>query len=161
MSGHHVGQGYDIVGQLAAAMMQPGSVPGPGLAYGGAPSVVDQPITKMRELSLGFGPTSVDAGAEALIVSQPQVVFRGERLIVSPQSDGSFPWSILDVKVGNKSQFVSSNAVPAAVYGPTAVGSRMSMDTAQISQQVSISVENTDGSNAHSFSAAILGTAAA
>lgn len=113
--------------------------------------------TKAREFPLGFeSPTTVLAGATATITSRPQIPFRGERLIVPSDIAGSF--SILDLRVGKNSQFTSSGAVPARTFQENAVGIRLQLDTAQISQDVTLSVQNVGGAP-QTFRAALIGSA--
>jgi hypothetical protein len=147
---------------VALAMTPPAPVTpafsgGPGVAYGSNPQVVDRPLMDIRQFPLGFISTGFPASAEASVVSRPQVVFRGERLIVPSNVSPSF--AILDVKVGNRSQLVNSTALPAQMFIETAVGIRLSMDTAAVAQDVALIVQNTSSSST-TFQAAIIGTAA-
>jgi hypothetical protein len=130
---------------------------GPGAAYGSQVQVVERPLTDIREFPLGFGPTSFPAGTEASVISRPQVVFRGERLVV-PSTVAPF-FSIIDIKVGNRSQLVNSVALPAQMFIETAVGIRLSFDTAAVAQDVALIVAN-GTATATTFQAAIIGTAA-
>jgi hypothetical protein len=130
---------------------------GPGAAYGSQVQVVERPLTDIREFPLGFGPTSFPAGTEASVISRPQVVFRGERLVV-PSTVAPF-FSIIDVKVGNRSQLVNSVALPAQMFIETAVGIRLSFDTAAVAQDVALIVAN-GTATATTFQAALIGTAA-
>ena len=130
---------------------------GPGAAYGGASQVVERPLTDIREFPLGFGPVLFPPGNEASVISRPQVVFRGERLVV-PSTVSPF-FSIIDIKVGNRSQLVNSVALPAQMFIETAVGIRLSFDTAAVAQDVALIVAN-GSAVATTFQAAIVGTAA-
>lgn len=113
--------------------------------------------TKAREFPLGFeSPTTVAAGATATITSRPQIPFRGERLIIPSDIAGSF--SILDLRVGKNSQFTSSGAVPGRTFQENSVGIRLQLDTAQISQDVTLSVQNVGGAP-QTFRAALIGSA--
>jgi hypothetical protein len=113
--------------------------------------------TKAREFPLGFESSiAVPAGNTATITSRPQVPFRGERLIVPSDIAGSFV--LLDLRVGKNSQFTSTGAVPARTFQENAVGIRLSLDTAQISQDISISVQNIGGAP-QTFRASIIGSA--
>lgn len=113
--------------------------------------------TKAREFPLGFeSPLAVPNGNTATITSRPQIPFRGERLIVPSDIAGSF--SILDLRVGKNSQFTSSGAVPARTFQENAVGIRLMLDTAQISQDVTLSVQNVGGAP-QVFRAALIGSA--
>lgn len=116
----------------------------------------EQP-TKAREFPLGFeSPTPVAAGGTLSITSRPQIPFRGERLVVPSDIAGSF--SILDLRVGKNSQFVSSGAVPARTFQENSVGIRLQLDTAQVSQDVTLNVQNIGGAD-QVFRAAIVGAA--
>ena len=68
--------------------------------------------TKSRRFPLGFASVgTVAATTSATIVSRPQVLFRGERLVVPSDIAGDF--TIDDVKVGKDSQFVAEGSIPA------------------------------------------------
>lgn len=113
--------------------------------------------TKAREFPLGFeSPTTIAPGATATITSRPQIPFRGERLIIPSDIAGSF--SVLDLRVGKNSQFTSSGAVPARTFQENAVGIRLHLDTAQISQDVTLSVQNIGGAP-QTFRASLIGSA--
>lgn len=145
-------------------------VPGiPGLDAKAAQAVMAQKIanaslltrtaapTKAREYPLGFlSDAQVAAGATVRITSRPQVVFRGERLIIPSDIAGQF--QVNDIIVGKTSQKVSTTPVPARVFDERGVGVRMTMDTAQISQDVVLDVTNIGGAPA-TFRAAIIGSA--
>jgi len=118
--------------------------------------VVPRQVTKAREYPLGFPTTAVGAGASATINAQPQVPFRGRRLIIPSDIAGAF--LINDLKVGKNSMFPTSNPVPARAFTELGVGTDLNLDTAQISQLVSLSVTNTSGA-ALNFNAALIGTA--
>ena len=149
------------VAQHLATSPPPADTPayhgGPGAAYGSRPRVVERPLTDIREFPLGFGPVPFPAGTEASVISRPQVVFRGERLII-PSNVAPF-FSVIDIKVGNRSQLVNSVALPAQMFIETAVGIRLSMDTAAVAQDVALIVSN-DTLVSTTFQAAIIGTAA-
>ena len=116
-----------------------------------------QAPTKAREYPLGFESVGlVAAGATANIIAQPQVVFRGERLIVPSDIAGQFV--ITDLRVGKDSQFASAGNIPARTFDEQGVGVRLRLDTAQISQQIVLSVLNTGGAGAQ-FRATLIGTA--
>jgi len=113
--------------------------------------------TKAREYPLGFlSDAQIGAGAQARIISRPQVVFRGERLIIPSDIAGQF--QVNDIIVGKTSQKVSTTPVPGRVFDERGVGVRMQMDTAQISQDVVLDITNIGGAAA-TFRAAIIGAA--
>lgn len=113
---------------------------------------------KSRIFPLGFqSDGTVAAGGSVTIVSRPQVLFRGERLVLASDIAGSF--TIDDVKVGKDSQFVAEGPIPGRVLQENAVGVGFQLDTAQISQDISIAITNISGAPA-TFRAALIGTAA-
>jgi hypothetical protein len=136
----------------------PSFVPGGGVAYGGRPVLVERPLRDIREYPLGFFQSGIGVCVGAVdVVSRPQIVFRGERLVVPTGTASLF--SLIDVKVGNRSQLANSTALPAQVFTETAVGVRLALDTAVVAQDIAITVENISSDNA-TFMAALIGTAA-
>lgn len=114
--------------------------------------------TAARTFPLGFVSNgAIAAGASVVIVSRPQVLFKGQRLVVPSDIAGDF--SIDDVKVGKNSQFVAEGAIPARVLQENAFGVSMELDTAQISQDITIAITNISGA-ARVFRAALIGRAA-
>lgn len=117
----------------------------------------EQP-THSRVFPLGFeSATTIAGGASATITSRPQVIFKGQRLVVPSDVAGTFVLD--DVKVGKDSQFVAEGSIPARVLQENAVDVAFELDTAQISQDISISVTNIGGAPA-TFRAALIGQAA-
>lgn len=114
--------------------------------------------TKSRVFPLGFeSATTILGGASASITSRPQVIFKGQRLVVPSDVAGQFVLD--DVKVGKDSQFVAEGSIPARVLQENAVDVAFELDTAQISQDITISVTNIGGAPA-TFRAALIGQAA-
>lgn len=111
---------------------------------------------KSRQYPLGFPTTSMATLTSTNVVAQTQVLFRGRRLIIA--SDIAAAFLINDFRIGKNSQFPSTGPVPARVFSETAVGVDLSLDTAQISQNISLNVTNTSGSTVI-FNAALLGDA--
>lgn len=91
------------------------------------------------------------------VVARPQIVFRGERLVI-PAGLARF-FNIVDIKVGNRSQLANSTAIPATTFVETAIGVRLALDTATVAQDVTLVVENLSRKT-RAFRAAIIGTAA-
>jgi len=134
--------------------------PGGGIAYGGAPAVVERPLRDMREFPLGFFQSGISMIMGAIdVISRPQIVFRGERLVVPSSIAADF--ALIDIKVGNRSQLANSTALPAQVFQENAVGVRLALDTAVVAQDIALIVENVSASgSAETFIAALIGTAA-
>jgi len=133
--------------------------PGGGVAYGGAPAVVERPLRDIREYPLGFFQSGIGTCTGAIdVVSRPQIVFRGERLVIPSNTVAPF-FSLIDVKVGNRSQLANSTALPAQTFAETAVGVRLALDTATVAQDIAVVVENISQDN-QTFMATLIGTAA-
>lgn len=114
--------------------------------------------TKSRVFPLGFeSATTIAPNTSATITSRPQVIFKGQRLVVPSDVSGTFVLD--DVKVGKDSQFVAEGSIPARVLQENAVDVAFELDTAQISQDISISTTNIGGAPA-TFRAALIGQAA-
>jgi hypothetical protein len=87
-------------------------------------------------------------------VSFPQIVFRPERLVIPSDIAGQF--LVNQIIVGKNPQQVSADPIPGRVFDERGVGVRLSMDTAQISQQITLNVTNIGGAPAV-FRAAMIG----
>lgn len=112
---------------------------------------------KKRRYPLGLTPVVVNAGATAQILAAPQNIFRAERLVVP--SDIAFDFGISDVKMGNQSQFVQNAEVPAAIFSEVAINTGVTFDTAEVGNQLSVTVRNKSAVNTE-FTAAFIGTIA-
>lgn len=123
--------------------------------YSGYPHVVNTPPTQVREFVIGFGPTVILANSTAIFQAQPQLIFRGSRLIVPSALANNF--SINDIRVGKDSQAVSANPIPAAAFSELAVGVNLGLDTATPGIIITISVSNTTAAQ-QTFAAALIGT---
>jgi len=133
--------------------------PGGGVAYGGAPAVVERPLRDIREYPLGFFQSGIGVCTGAIdVISRPQIVFRGERLVIPANTVAPF-FSLIDIKVGNRSQLANSTALPAQTFAETAVGVRLALDTATVAQDIAVVVENISHDN-QTFMATLIGTAA-
>jgi len=112
-------------------------------------------LSKRRRFPLGFQPTTVAAGATSSIPAAPQDMFRPERLVIP--SDTAFDFGIQDVKVGNTSQLVSGGEVPAAMFTEVSIDTHVHFKTAEIGNQISVSVRNKTTGDIE-FSAGVIGT---
>lgn len=123
--------------------------------YAGHPTLAHNPPTQVREFIIGFGPTSVAAATTAIFQAQPQLIFRGSRLIIPSTIANNFV--VNDIRVGKDSQAVSANPIPAAAFSELGVGVALGLDTATPGILITLSVANTTG-GAQTFSAALIGT---
>lgn len=97
--------------------------------------------TRGRELVLGFDSVAnVAAAAVAAVNSNPQQVFRPERITVPATIAPNF--LINSITIGTAIQFLNATGVHAEIFGTTAADVRLRMDTAQINSVVSFSVTN-------------------
>ena len=125
------------------------------LEVGGTPRAVDRGSpNKMRQMPLGFPTTTILAGITTNIIATTQVMFRGRRLTLP--ADIAACILINDIKIGKNSQLPSSGPIPGQVFSEDAVGVDLSLDTAQISQTVTLNVTNTSV-GAVLFNATLLG----
>jgi hypothetical protein len=107
----------------------------------GATAVVNDPPTRSRRLPVGFPSTVVaGTGGTATASVQPQILFRGERLVI-PRTI-AVGLLISDIKVGNRSQLAVANPLPAECYTEQAWGTDMHLDTADVSQFLSVLLLN-------------------
>lgn len=172
--GDYSSSGDDIVGALVGAAVQK-AVAKAARQQGGKPQLFKkvqqrppgqvmrrqfdyrtEDYSQWREFPIGFGPQLVAANAIATIVQQPQLPFRSERLIV-PSNIGT-AFDILDFRIGKNSQFVSAGAISAVSFSEVGVGVRLMGDTAQVSQQIVIQVQNKTAGPV-SFQATVIGKA--
>lgn len=147
--------GDDLIGATPARGAIARLAPVPG--YPGGQQLRTRPPSKGREYVMGLDTVAtVAAGATATITSRPQVVFRPDRLVVPASIASSF--LINDLRVGKNSQFVNATAVPAETFTQGAFGVRLKLDTAQVSQDIVMSVTNVSA-GAVRFTAALIGPA--
>lgn len=126
------------------------------LAERNASALIQRAPSKSREYPLGFPETEITAGSTANVVAFPQIPFRGERLVIPSDIAGLF--SIDDVKIGKNSQLVASGPLPARAFSEVSVGVGLHLDTAQVSQQITLVVRNTSGQTA-TFRGMLIGRA--
>lgn len=113
--------------------------------------------TKSREYVIGLESTAaILAGAAARVSTQPQVPFRVDRVVVPSDIAGSFV--ISDIKVGKNSQLAAEGNISCRTFQENAVGVSLKGDTAQVSQFVTLAVQNISG-GALTFRASIIGPA--
>lgn len=124
-----------------------------------AVAMVNRAATRRREYPIGFASDPLNlipSLGGTVIQANPQVSFRGERLVVP--SDISLFFDIEDIIVGKNSQLVSSGALPAATFSEVGVGVRLNLDTANIGNLISLRVRNI-GPDPLQFRATLIGTA--
>lgn len=147
-------RGDDLLGEEILGAAPRRLAPMPGVP--GGQLKVREP-NRAREYPLGFDSVATIAAAASLAVSsRPQVVFRPDRLVIPASIAPNF--TLTDIKIGKNSQLVGSSVLPAEVFSQTAVGVRLKLDTAQISQDIVLTVTNISG-GAVRFMACLIGPA--
>lgn len=127
------------------------------IAQRNAGAVVQRELDRRRRYPLGVVPTTITAGTQSQIPASPQNLFRPERLVIP--SDIAFDAGVVDIKVGNVSQFVQSAEVPGALFSEVAINTGVNFDTAEIGNQISATIRNKSGAS-FEFSAGFVGTIA-
>lgn len=146
-----VGYDDDDVGEIGAVRRRRGGARGM--------AVKGQALRKARRMCIGFGPSALAASSAATDVSTlPQVVFRPERLFIP--SDIAFDIVVVDVKIGNRSQLVAAGALPGAIFSEVSVDVFTHWDTAEVGNQIVLTVQNINTTLARTFRASMLGAAA-
>lgn len=122
-------------------------------------TVQEQAPRKARRQVLPMASTgTVAAGASVTITSRPQsIAFKPERVVIPSTIAALF--TVDDIKVGNKSQFVQSGSLPGEAFLPTLFDGQMEMDTVQTSQDFVMQITNISGA-AVQFRAAVYGKSA-
>lgn len=99
---------------------------------------------KKPEYILGFDRTAVPGEGIKVIAKKAQTIFQIERIIIP--SEVGVDFVVLDVKIGDKSQLLDPSQqgveIPAVVFSETALGVKLKMDTANIDDEISITVKN-------------------
>lgn len=122
-----------------------------------AAAVVPRTRDKRRRLPMGPDPVVVPTGDTVTIQLQPQQLFRTERLVI-PSEIAPF-FRIDDIKIGNRSQLVTTGSLPATAFSEVSIDCYVEFDSADIGNLISLTVTNTDDED-QTFLAMLLGTAA-
>lgn len=108
----------------------------------GGAATRELPRNSNYEQPLPIPPTAFLAGQALDIELRPQRLCRVERLVFDSLVAPFF--RILDLKVGQTTQFIASGAVPASIFSEVAVGMRLKGDTANLGNTVVLSLQNID-----------------
>jgi len=112
------------------------------------------PHQKSRRQSIGFVFDGIGPNETVDIVSRPQVLFRGTRLLI-PSVIGQTV-RVEDVKVGRTSQFAAIGAQPGVAFSELSTADNLQLDTATPGMDVTLRIKNTSGASID-FSATIFG----
>jgi len=114
-------------------------------------------ITKKRVWPIAFGPTNIPAGQSTVATANPQVYFRGQKLINTGDSSGVY---ITQITVGNQQQLpANTNPISVSSFAPNVLENAMKFDTCQPALTLSLTVANLDTAT-HLWSMTLFGVAA-
>lgn len=169
-AGRGAAAGADPMSTLAACSPGMHGLQGPGPGHEVAQAVIqalatkvvgdgtivrEQAPTRTRRWALGFNSLAVPAGATIAVTAFPQVVFRGERLVIPSTVAPNF--DVQAISVGKDPQFPAVGATPGLVYEQGAFGVDLGLDTAEPGVTITLSVTNVTAVAAD-FRAALIGT---
>jgi len=109
----------------------------PLIAYG------EQTCPQCKRLGLkpiSSAPTLIGPGEEFVFSTRPQDVFKPTQLIIAGENlEGLY---ILDIKIGNISQVSGNGSLPVPAFANKEISPPISIDCAQVSQDVSVRIKN-------------------
>lgn len=100
----------------------------------------------LQPLGLGTVTFNVTSGLILNLTGSPQRMFRGQRLVVDLSRTGTTATGLISVTridVGVDNQMVSTQGVPAAMYGATAIDTNVRFDDCGPGISVTVQVTNT------------------
>ncbi len=112
----------------------------------GAPGA---PAISEMLLPLGLSQVTFTAGGptSATLIAQPQLAFRGERVVLSGIGQGNLvgptaldALSVGDIKIGQRSQLVSAQPIPGSAFSAVAFGVRTALDPCAPGILISVAV---------------------
>jgi hypothetical protein len=96
-----------------------------------------------RRLALNFRQLAVPINTTVDLPARPQLPFRPERLFVQSDIAGNF--EIVDIIIGNRSQFAQATPMSARIAAETSFGFDLHMDTAMVAMDVVLRIANITG----------------
>ena len=122
------------------------------------PDMIQHPIVALarpRTFLMGFDEVRIGPGERRIVDSYPQVPFRPTRLFI-PSSVASMV-EIQDIKIGQNSQICNTSAIPGETFAVGSDSPEIDFDTAEVSQRVSLTVQNKTSDRFITFSACMTG----
>lgn len=107
----------------------------------GAPAISEM----LLPLGLGAFTFAPNGPTTAILTAQPQLAFRGERIVLSAIGGGAGGVAldailVGDIKVGQRSQLVSAQSLPGSAFSAIAFGVRTALDPCAPGIVISVSV---------------------
>lgn len=122
-----------------------------------AVAVAPRQRDERRRLIMGNAPTTIPAaGTPTDVQFQPQQLFRTELMVVPSEIAPDLRFS--DIRVGNRSQLVTTGSLPATAFSEVAYNSYVHFDTADIGNIITLTVIAKNGADV-SFECVLFGTA--
>lgn len=143
-----------IIGQVAAALAQ--KMAEAREIDPNAVTVEPRVRDERRRLIMGNAPVVVAAGSTTEVEFRPQQLFRTERIIVPSEIAPFFRFS--DVRIGNRSQLLTSGSLPGSAFSEVAIDAYVHFDSADIGNTITLVLVNKDDED-HTFESMLLGTA--
>lgn len=119
---------------------------------------------------IGFPQILILAGVTVDIIRHPQRPLQPKRLIIPTRTgptqpaganpgDSNFAFAVVDLKIGNASQFNATGELPASTFSENSTYVEQDMDAAFVGNDVTLTIRNTDLAFAHNFAASLVGDA--
>lgn len=112
-------------------------------ALANRPMVQQVPLAKARDWQIDFGPVSGTAGTQTTVVVNPQVLFRGEKMMATDTGANAagFNTRIGAIFVGQKSQRpANSGATLTAFFANNSLGNGIKWDTCDKALSISLTI---------------------
>lgn len=94
---------------------------------------------------LGFPETRIQSREHKVIMTHPQVVVRARRLVLGPDYVCD-SLRIEDIRIGRNSMMCNGSPIPGVCFSAYSFPFRLDMETCQVSQSMSLYLENTSSS---------------
>jgi hypothetical protein len=106
------------------------------------PVLTKTPANKARDWQIDFGPTSGLAGTTTTLINNPQVLFRGEKVMATDSgSTAGLGTRIAAIFIGQKSQRpANAGSTLTAFFANNALGNGIKWDTCEKALSISITV---------------------
>ncbi len=120
-----------------------------------APMTKSVQPTKKRRWPIAFGPTAVPPSTTITATANPQVLYRGEKLINTGDTTNLYISSLF---VGNQQQLPSlGNPISVSAFAATVLDNEMLFDTCQPALAITIQVQNLGTTNTQTWSMTLFG----
>ncbi len=135
---------YDVLGAAAEVMQRSPAFRGyiEKRAAASRPMLARTPATKARDWQIDFGPVSGTAGTTTTITKNPQVLFRGEKVMATDSgSTRGYGTAVASIFVGQKLQRPAGDgATLTAFFANNALGNGIKWDTCEKALSIAITV---------------------